>query len=127
MNERTPSETNEALHREIEQLRRAMETRPAIDLARGALMASFRLSPQDAWTVLVTVSQHTNSKLHQVAEDVLGSINGEPLPQALQQQLAAALAPFRAKPPTPPRPADLPAGSPDDALHPLPQPLDPRP
>lgn len=130
MNEQSPAEDNEALHREVEQLRRAMKTRPAIDLARGALMASFKLSPQDAWTVLVTVSQHTNCKLHQVAEDVLDSINGDPLPQTVQRHLAAALAPFRAKPPTPSDRTDLPTvvpGPRPDAAHPVAQPLDPCP
>jgi len=108
----SPAENTEALHREVEQLRRALDTRPVIDLARGALMASFQLSRQDAWDVLVTVSQHSNSKLRQVAEDVLDSINGDPLPQPLQQQLAAALAPFRTEPLTPPDQLNAPAAPP---------------
>ncbi|GGU46702.1 ANTAR domain-containing protein [Streptomyces violascens] len=107
------NENPDALHREVEQLRRAMETRPVIDLARGALMASFSLNRHDAWNVLVTVSQHSNSKLHQVAEHVLGSINGEPLPQPLQKHLAAALAPFRTKPDTPPDKLNAPTTPPD--------------
>ncbi|MFD7166643.1 ANTAR domain-containing protein [Streptomyces violascens] len=108
MNEQNPAAENpENLRREVEQLRRAIETRPVIDLARGALMASFGLTRQDAWKVLVTVSQHSNSKLRQVAEDLVSSINGEPLPGPLQRQLGAALAPFRAKPDTPPDKTDV--------------------
>ncbi len=80
------------LRAEVEQLRRAMNTRPVIDLARGVLMASFQLSPEEAWGVLVWVSQHTNTKLYQVAEGVLGSVDGHPLCEHMQQQLAAAVA-----------------------------------
>nr|WP_223184352.1 ANTAR domain-containing protein [Streptomyces sp. CBMA152] len=96
-------------------MRRAIQTRPVIDLARGALMATFSLSRQDAWDVLVTVSQHSNSKLRQVAEYVLGSINGESLPEPLQQQLAAALVPFRTKPDIPTGTLNAPATAPDTA------------
>ncbi|MGX5186831.1 ANTAR domain-containing protein [Streptomyces avermitilis] len=79
---------------EVGQLRRAMQTRPVIDLARGVLMASFGLSAEDAWTVLVTVSQHTNTKLHQIAEDLVNTVQGAPLPEPLQRQLAEAVRPF---------------------------------
>lgn len=84
-------QSTQDLQTEVEQLRRAMLTRPAIDLARGVLMASFRLSPEDAWSVLVRMSQHTNTKLHQVAEEVLGSVDGHPLSEEMRQQLAAAV------------------------------------
>ena len=77
---------------ELVQLRRAMRTRPVIDLARGVLMASFGLFPEHAWEVLVTVSQNTNTKLHHVAEEIVSAVTGPPLSEALQQQLAATLA-----------------------------------
>lgn len=76
---------------EIGQLRRAMQTRPTIDLARGVLMATFGLSPQDAWHVLVAVSQNTNTKLHVLAQDLVTAVRGEPLPDALQRQVSAAV------------------------------------
>ncbi|MGW7042484.1 ANTAR domain-containing protein [Streptomyces avermitilis] len=79
---------------EVGQLRRAMQTRPVIDLARGVLMASFGLSAEDAWTVLVTVSQHTNTKLHQIAEELVNTVQGAPLPEPLQRQLAEAVTSF---------------------------------
>ncbi|MFC9910732.1 ANTAR domain-containing protein [Streptomyces sp. NPDC059862] len=81
-----------ALGVEVVQLRRAMQTRPTIDLARGVLMATFGLSPQDAWQVLVTVSQHTNTKLHRLAEDLVTAVQGDPLPEAVQHEVAAAVA-----------------------------------
>jgi anti-anti-sigma factor len=79
------------LRREVADLRRAMRTRPAIDLARGILMATFNLSPEAAWTVLVTASQNTNTKLHVLAQDLVGTVQGVPLPEEVQQQVAAAV------------------------------------
>ncbi|MEU9960710.1 anti-sigma factor antagonist [Streptomyces sp. NPDC050982] len=87
------------LRAEVVQLKRAMQTRPVIDLARGVLMASFGLSPENAWNVLVTVSQNTNTKLHHLAQDMVGAVQGEPLPEPLQQQLAAAVAELTTPPP----------------------------
>ncbi|MGQ4478290.1 ANTAR domain-containing protein, partial [Streptomyces sp. SAS_276] len=82
----------EELRVEVAQLKRAMLTRPVIDLARGVLMASFGLSPEDAWNVLVSVSQHTNTKLHQLAEELVDSVNGEPPPDDLQRRISLAVA-----------------------------------
>jgi anti-anti-sigma factor len=77
---------------EVAQLRRAMQTRPTIDLARGILMASFSLSSEDAWAVLVTASQNTNTKLHALAGELVTAVKGDPLPEALQEQLSSAVA-----------------------------------
>ncbi|MFC9632743.1 ANTAR domain-containing protein [Streptomyces mirabilis] len=80
------------LRTEVVQLKRAMQTRPVIDLARGVLMASFGLSAADAWNVLVEVSQHANTKVHHVAEDLVAAVNGDPLPDPLRQHVSAAVA-----------------------------------
>ncbi|MFF4185129.1 hypothetical protein ACFYZ9_18200 [Streptomyces sp. NPDC001691] len=64
-------------------------------------MPSFNLSSRHAWNVLVTVSQRPNSKVRLAAENVLDSISGDPLPQPLQEQPAAALAAFRTRPTDP--------------------------
>ncbi|WP_037681535.1 anti-sigma factor antagonist [Streptomyces cellulosae] len=88
---------------EMAQLRRAMQTRPTIDLARGILMASFRLSPEDAWTTLVRTSQNTNTKMHHLAQDLVNTVRGDPLPEGVQKQLSAAVATLRE-----------PAAAPDD-------------
>ncbi|CAL9629792.1 ANTAR domain-containing protein [Streptomyces sp. enrichment culture] len=77
---------------EVVQLRRAMRTRPTIDLARGVLMASFGLSPDQAWDVLVHASQNTNTKLHRLAEHLVSAVQGEAPPEAVQQEVAAAVA-----------------------------------
>ncbi|MEV5987573.1 ANTAR domain-containing protein [Streptomyces sp. NPDC052051] len=76
---------------ELVQLRRAMQTRPVIDLARGVLMASFTLSAREAWSVLVTVSQKTNTKLHRVAQELVDAVAGEAPPERVSRELAAAV------------------------------------
>ncbi|MGN5380819.1 ANTAR domain-containing protein [Streptomyces lasalocidi] len=86
-------DTDENLLRtEVIQLRRALHTRPEIDLARGILMASFGLDPDTAWDVLVTASQNTNIKLHRLAREVVTTVQGVPLPDPVQRQLTAAVA-----------------------------------
>lgn len=91
-----PEAVDQELRKEVAELRRAMQTRPSIDLARGILMASFGLSPEVAWTVLVTASQNTNTKLHLLAQELVGTVQGRPLPEDVQQQLAAAVEQARA-------------------------------
>ncbi|UXY32120.1 ANTAR domain-containing protein [Streptomyces sp. HUAS TT20] len=83
---------DENLRTEVVQLRRAMQTRPIIDQATGILMATFNLTVQDAWQVLVTISQNTNTKLVHVAEKLLTTVQGQPLPEEDQQYVAAAVA-----------------------------------
>ncbi|MFG2783002.1 ANTAR domain-containing protein [Streptomyces prunicolor] len=92
MEEHGVSDEAEELRVEVVQLKRALLTRPVIDLARGVLMASFALSPEEAWSVLVDASQHTNTKLHQLAEELVDSVNGAPLPDHLRQRITTAVA-----------------------------------
>ncbi|MEU9098651.1 ANTAR domain-containing protein [Streptomyces sp. NPDC048361] len=86
------------LRRELEQLRRAMQSRGTIDLARGILMAAFAVSADDAWKVLVSTSQHTNTKLRSLAEQVVESAAGTPLPEGVRERLCAAVAKASADP-----------------------------
>ncbi|GAA2504276.1 anti-sigma factor antagonist [Streptomyces longisporus] len=76
---------------ENDQLRRAMQTRPAIDIARGILMASYTISAEQAWSVLVSASQNSNTKLHLLAETLMNTVRGENLPEPLASHLAQAL------------------------------------
>ncbi|MFF3469090.1 STAS domain-containing protein [Streptomyces sp. NPDC001984] len=82
---------DERLRTEVIQLRRAMQTRPTIDLARGILMASFGLTPEDAWSALVMTSQHTNAKVHRVAQGLVDTVSGTPLPESVQLVLSDVL------------------------------------
>lgn len=100
---RPGQETEQGLRAEVTQLRRAMVTRPTIDLARGILMASFGLSPEAAWNVLVSTSQNTNTKVHRLARYLVSTIHGGGLPEAVQEQLEAAVAEANPAPAPPTR------------------------
>ncbi|MFE9611121.1 ANTAR domain-containing protein [Streptomyces sp. NPDC006012] len=89
---RRPETVDEDLRVELIQMQRALQTRPAIDLARGILMASFGLSADEAWQVLVDASQNTNTKVHRVAGEVVTTVGGAPLAGPLQRQLTTAVA-----------------------------------
>jgi transposase len=86
------------LLREKEQLERAMESRPVVDMACGVLMAGFACQPEDAREILVTVSQHTDIRLREVAEAVTGAAAGTPMPPELQEHLSGAVQTRRAGP-----------------------------
>ncbi|CAM5495710.1 ANTAR domain protein [Streptomyces rimosus subsp. rimosus] len=86
---------------EVTHLRRAMQTRPAIDLARGILMATFSLTPEAAWAALVNTSQNTNTKLHRLAEDLVNSVHGPLLSENVRGHLGAAVAKAKQTPPKP--------------------------
>ncbi|MEU0221279.1 ANTAR domain-containing protein [Streptomyces sp. NPDC006265] len=77
---------------ETEQLKEALERRPVIDIARGVLMAAWSCTLEEAWEILVTVSQHTNIKVHAIAEAVIATTQQQPMPDHLQKQLTAAVA-----------------------------------
>ncbi|CAL9405413.1 Guanosine-5'-triphosphate,3'-diphosphate pyrophosphatase [Streptomyces sp. enrichment culture] len=90
----SPTAERAALLREAEpeQLREALDRRPVIDVARGVLMAAWSCTPEEARQILVWVSQHSNTKLYDVAEAVVATAGQEPLPAHLQGHLTAALA-----------------------------------
>ncbi|EST38323.1 hypothetical protein N566_08075 [Streptomycetaceae bacterium MP113-05] len=80
------------LRTEVTQLRQAMASRSVNDQARGMVMVMARCPPQVAWEVLVEVSQHTNTKLREVAAALVATAHGRTkLPQPLGAELAAAL------------------------------------
>lgn len=54
-------------------------------------MASYTLSAEQAWNVLVSTSQNSNTKLHLLAETLLNTVHGENLPEPLAGHLAKAL------------------------------------
>ena len=59
-------------HRDLgDQLRQAMQSRAVIEQAKGVLMAGRGCSPDEAFAVLVDLSQQTNRKLRVVAESVV--------------------------------------------------------
>ncbi|MFF5991577.1 ANTAR domain-containing protein [Prauserella flavalba] len=59
------------LENELEGLRRALRTRATIEQAMGVLVVSHRCTPQEAFQVLVRLSQQYNIKLHRIAHALL--------------------------------------------------------
>ena len=61
-----------------ENLRAAMESRTAIDLACGIIMAQNRCSHDEAFGILRRSSSTRNQKLHALAEEIVASFSGTP-------------------------------------------------
>ncbi|MEU5184447.1 ANTAR domain-containing protein [Streptomyces longwoodensis] len=80
------------LSEEVEQLRRAMTSRPVIDQARGVLMAVHSCTPDQAWSILRETSQLSNTKLRTVAEAVAAGATGTPPPVDVRAALRTAVA-----------------------------------
>ena len=65
-------------HRDVaDQLREAMRSRAVIEQAKGVLMASRRLGEQQAFDLLVDLSQRSNRKLRDVAAAVVAEATAE--------------------------------------------------
>ncbi|UXY24257.1 ANTAR domain-containing protein [Streptomyces cynarae] len=86
------AEELERLRAENRQLKQALASHAVVDQAIGVLTVLGQISPSDGFTVLREVSQHTNIKLAQVAEQVLKHAQGAALPDVLLGELHAALA-----------------------------------
>ena len=57
-------------HRKIENLGIALDSRDLIGQAKGILMERHKISAQEAFDLLVVVSQRTNRKLREIAEEL---------------------------------------------------------
>ncbi|MFG2810310.1 ANTAR domain-containing protein [Streptomyces sp. DT199] len=82
---------NVRLEQENARLRQAVASHARIDQALGILIATHRMPPAAGFEVLREVSQRTNTKLHTVAETVVGWALGQPLPESVGQELEAAV------------------------------------
>ncbi len=58
---------------EIEQMRTAMSSRATIEQAKGILMERYKVSADQAFKLLTHASQHTNTKLRAVADELVHS------------------------------------------------------
>ncbi|MEU9269118.1 ANTAR domain-containing protein [Streptomyces sp. NPDC048251] len=79
------------LEQENAQLRRAIGSHARVDQALGVLILIHRIPPAAGFEVLREVSQHTNIKLHTVAEALIGWALGQPLPEPVAQELGKAV------------------------------------
>ncbi|MFH9732387.1 ANTAR domain-containing protein [Streptomyces sp. NPDC017260] len=88
-----PAERLHVLEEEVEQLRRAIASRPVIDQARGVLMALHACTSDEAWHILREASQLSNTKLRTVAAAVTASAgsDGPPPPAEVRTALRTAL------------------------------------
>ncbi len=59
---------------EAEQLRQAMDSRAAIEQAKGIIMATRRCSPDEAFDVLRQTSSRANQKLRLIAQDIVTKV-----------------------------------------------------
>ncbi|WKX19507.1 MULTISPECIES: ANTAR domain-containing protein [unclassified Streptomyces] len=91
--------TTDELVKELERVRaenrhleRALASHATVDRAIGVLTVLGRISPDDGFTVLREISQHTNIRLSAVAEHLLAHARGAELPDVLLGELHAALA-----------------------------------
>ncbi|GGJ73671.1 ANTAR domain-containing protein [Streptomyces brasiliensis] len=75
------------LREENAQLRHALASRSLVDQARGMIMAIGRCTSVDAWEVLMAVSQHSNVKLHTVAQQLVATTGGHQLPAPIRRAL----------------------------------------
>jgi GAF domain-containing protein len=58
-----------------DQLNESMASRAVIEQAKGIIMSSMRCSAEVAFDALIKQSQHTNTKLRQVAQDIVDDIS----------------------------------------------------
>ncbi|QJS99130.1 ANTAR domain-containing protein [Streptomyces asoensis] len=80
------------LEQENAQLRRAIGSHATVDQALGVLIATHRIPPAVGFEVLREVSQHTNIKLHTIAEAVIGwALGQQPLPEPVARELDVAV------------------------------------
>lgn len=66
-------ESFEAVQRERDQLRQALETRIVIEQAKGVLAERFRITVDEAFELLRASARTAQMKIHALAEQVVGS------------------------------------------------------
>ncbi|MEU6304392.1 ANTAR domain-containing protein [Streptomyces chartreusis] len=79
------------LEEEVQQLKEAVVSHAVVDQAIGMMVALGRVTPDQGWTVLREVSQHTNIKLRRVAELVVLWGREGHIPSAIRTELEDAL------------------------------------
>ncbi|WP_407561786.1 ANTAR domain-containing protein [Streptomyces sp. 184] len=83
------------LSEENAQLKQAIESRPVVDQARGVLIAMLGADEDQAWQILLETSQHANTPLRRVAEALIASATGRPVPEDLRIPLRRAMSKAR--------------------------------
>ncbi|MFI8305976.1 ANTAR domain-containing protein [Streptomyces sp. NPDC085927] len=79
------------LEEEVQQLKEAVVSHAVVDQAIGVVVVLGRVSPDQGWTVLREVSQHTNVKLRDIAGTIVASGRTGVLPPRIRTELRKAL------------------------------------
>ncbi|GAA1435404.1 ANTAR domain-containing protein [Streptomyces thermospinosisporus] len=79
------------LEEEVQQLKDAVVSHAIVDQAIGMVVALGRVSPDQGWTVLKEVSQHTDIKVRNVAGMILVWGRTGVLPEEIRAALEEAL------------------------------------
>ncbi|MEU6532304.1 ANTAR domain-containing protein [Streptomyces sp. NPDC046928] len=99
-------QTIAALREEVAQLQQAVLSHAIVDQAIGVVIAYGGVRPATAWDVLKEISQHTNTKLREVAELVVRWPHEGRLPEDVRTALTAAVSRVNRR-----HPIEQPAGS----------------
>ncbi|MEU1573271.1 ANTAR domain-containing protein [Streptomyces collinus] len=83
------------LQTEIGQLQEAVVSHAVVDQAIGVVITLGGLRPEQGFQVLREVSQHTNIKLRQIAEQLVDWVHSEQLPDDIRNALDRAFAAAR--------------------------------
>lgn len=97
LSESLRKELDQATHEAVE---RATATRATIEQAKGYLMCLFHVDTDTAFGMLLTYSQHTNTKLATLAKELVDAANNPGFPEAAEQ-LARTFLPSHAGPSAP--------------------------
>ena len=80
-----------ALQEEVDQLKEAVASHAVVDQAIGMMVAWGRITPDQGWSVLREVSQHTNIKLRNVADLILIWGRSGEIPPEIRAELEDAI------------------------------------
>ncbi|MFJ9113560.1 ANTAR domain-containing protein [Streptomyces sp. NPDC102283] len=86
-----PGDHESELQKRVRQLEQALASHAVIDRACGVLIAWTRCSPEEAWQLLVRISQHSNTKARLVAEALVTAARGGQLPPELHRHVRTPL------------------------------------
>ena len=76
--DRTANQRADSAEQEVAGLRLAMDTRAVIEQAKGMVMLSLKIDADAAFQVLVERSQRTNTKLVEVAREIVAAAGSRP-------------------------------------------------
>ncbi|WP_254644365.1 ANTAR domain-containing protein [Streptomyces sp. BV286] len=79
------------LEQQNDELRHAVDSHATVDRAIGVLVAVHGIPAAAGFDVLREISQHTNIKLHLIAEALIAWALGEPLPESVRKELDASV------------------------------------